>query len=198
MIKVKHGKSQCKLNGELHTVPTIDPCVNSQLSLLNAPKVPRRSRRKRALSEPGQFQVFTNQDKVKDITSFTSEHIPFGYDFKRFDDRVQYYNLCFDTETGAPAVRECITSDTSLHVSLSYYGHVIPLPEWFRHGQNCTVIRFSMLENFESHIKQKGGECSVILKELNSIQYYKPQGRYHFQYFDTIGINVTVQLMSNV
>ena len=32
------------------------------------------------------------------------------------------------------------------------------------------------LENFASYIKQKGEECSVILKELNNIQYYKPQG----------------------
>ena len=33
-------------------------------------------------------------------------HAPFCYDFKRFDDRVQYYNVCIDTENGAPAVRE--------------------------------------------------------------------------------------------
>ena len=177
---ITHGKSRCKLNWELHPVPTIHPCVNSQPSLLNTPKVLRRSPRKRALSEPDEFEVFTNRDKVKDFTSFTSEHIPFCYDFKRFDDRVQYYNLCFDTESGAPAVRECITIDTSLHVSLSYDGHVIPLPVWSRHGQNCTVTRFSMLENFASYIKQKGEECSVILRELNNIQYYKPQGRPKF------------------
>ena len=74
-------------------------------------------REKRALPEPDEFDVLKNRDKVKDFTSFTSEHTPFCYDFKRFDDRVQYYNLCFDTESGAPAVRECITIDTSLHVS---------------------------------------------------------------------------------
>ena len=33
------------------------------------------------------------------------------------------------TQSGAPAVLECITIDTSLHVSLSYDGHVILLPE---------------------------------------------------------------------
>ena len=86
----------------------------------------------------------------------------------------------FDTESGAPAVPECITIDTSLHVSLSYDGHVIPLLEWFHHGQNCTVTIFSMLENFVSYIKQKGEECSVILKELNNTQYYKRQGRPKF------------------
>ena len=30
-----------------------------------------------------------------------------------------------------------------------------------------------MLENFALYIKQKGEERSVILKELNNIQYYK-------------------------
>ena len=136
--------------------------------------------RKRALPESDEFEVFTNRDKVKDFTSFTSEHAPFRYDFKRFDDRAQYYSLCFDTESGAPAVRECITIYTSLYVSLSYDGHVIPLLAWFHYGQNCTVTRSSMFENFASYLKQKGEECSVILKELNNIQYYKPQGRPKF------------------
>ena len=53
-------------------------------------------------------------------------------------------------------------------------------PELLRHGQNCTVARFSMLENFTSYIKQKGEECSDILKERNIIQCYKPQGRPKF------------------
>ena len=69
---------------------------------------------------------------------------------------------------------------TLVYVSLSYDGHVIPLPEWFRHEQNCTVTRFNMLENFASYINQKGEKCSVILKELNNIQYYKLQGRTKF------------------
>ena len=174
---IKHGKSRCKLNLESHPVPTIHPCANSQPSFLNTPKVPRRSPRKRALLEPDDFEVFTNREKVKDFTSFTCEHTPLCHDFKRFDHKVQYYNLCFDIESGAPAVREWIIIDTCL---LTYDGHVAPLPEWFRHGQNCTVTRFSMLETFASYIKQKGEECSVILKELNNIQYYQPQGRPKF------------------
>ena len=32
-----------------------------------------------------------------------------------------------------------------------------------------------MLKNFASHIKEKGEELSVIFKELNNVQYYKPQ-----------------------
>ena len=73
-------KSRCILNWELHPMPTIRLCVNSQLLLLNTPNVPRRSPRKRALSEPDEFEVFTNQGKVKDFKSFTSEHTPSYYD----------------------------------------------------------------------------------------------------------------------
>ena len=49
---------------------------NSQPSLLNSPKVPRRSPRTRALSEPNEFEVFTNQDKVKDFTSHSGVNTP--------------------------------------------------------------------------------------------------------------------------
>ena len=74
---IKLGKSRCKLNWELHPIPTIHPCVNSQSSLLNTPKVPMRSPGKRALPEPDESEVVKNRDKVKDFTSFTSEHTPF-------------------------------------------------------------------------------------------------------------------------
>ena len=49
---------------------------NSQPSLLNSPKIPRRSPRTRALSEPNEFEVFTNQDKVKDFTSHSGVNTP--------------------------------------------------------------------------------------------------------------------------
>ena len=77
-------------------------------------KSPKASTEK---SEPDEFEVFTNRDKVKDFTSFTSEHTPFCYDFKIFDDRVQYYNLCSNTESGASVVRE---SMTLVHMSLCF------------------------------------------------------------------------------
>ena len=37
-----------------------------------------------------------------------------------------------------------------------------------------------MLENFVSHIKKRSDSFSTILSELNSVQYYKPQGRPKF------------------
>ena len=54
-----------------------------QSSFLNNPKVPKRSQRKRALSELYEFEVCTNRDKFKDFTSLASEQTPFCYHFKR-------------------------------------------------------------------------------------------------------------------
>ena len=67
-----------------------------------------------------------------------------------------------------------------MHVKLTFQGFSIPLPDWFRIGHNCTVNRFSMLENFVSHIKNRSDSFSTLLSELNSIQNYKPQGRPKF------------------
>ena len=149
--------------------------VNIQSSLLNIPKVPNQLPRKSALSEPDKFEVFTNRDKVKDFTSFISEHTPFCYDLK---DLVTEFNIT------TYALRQklvlllytnlAITIDTSLHTTLSNDEHVIPLCEWLRHGKNCILTKFSMLGNFLSYIKQKLEEWGVTLKELNTIQYHKP------------------------
>ena len=52
---IKHGKRWCKLNWELHPIPTIHPCVYSHPSLFGTQKLRRRSPRKRALSKPNEF-----------------------------------------------------------------------------------------------------------------------------------------------
>ena len=41
---------------------------------------------------------------------------------------MQLFDLKFDEEAGIPAVQECSGVDKNLHVSLSYYGLVIPVP----------------------------------------------------------------------
>ena len=177
---IKRGKSRCKLRWELHPVPTIHPSSIIQPSLQRTPALPRRSPRKRTAKEMDEIQAFTDMDKVKDITSFGCTHSPDGYSFKKLENRVQFYNLCFNEDNIAPCVHECISIDINLHVSLSYNGHPVPQPEWFRRRRNCTLTRFSMLQNLASHIKQIGEERSIILKELNERQHFKPQGRPHY------------------
>jgi len=74
-------------------------------------------------------------------------------------------------------VKESISIDSELHVSLSYCGFHVPLPEWFRKGHACKLTRRSMIENFPSYMREKGEEMNPILQEMNELQHYKKKGR---------------------
>ena len=100
------------------------------------------------------------------MDSFTKDHAPDQFTFVKQENRVQYYNVVFDRDTGIPSVHECITVDETLHVVLSYKGIRIPLPEWFRYGHNCQVTRFGMMENFVPHIRNRTNDINTILQEL--------------------------------
>ena len=65
-------------------------------------------------------------------------------------------NLKCVEETGILAVRACISVDRNPHVCLSYHGLVMPVPQCFRYEHNCTLTKFSMLENFVSYMRKNG------------------------------------------
>ena len=100
--------------------------------------------------------MFEAADKLVDIDSISEQNSPENFTFQRLDNSVQLLNLKFDEETGIPAVDECISIDGNLHIRLSYHSLVIPLPQLFRCGHNCTLTNFSMLENFVSNPRNKG------------------------------------------
>ena len=87
------------------------------------------------------------------------------------------YRLVINKTTRIPVIHESIMVDESLHVSLSYLGYHVPLPEWFRSVHGCKLLKKGLLENFPPYLRSKGEEMNPILKELNDIQHYKPQGR---------------------
>ena len=90
------------------------------------------------------------------------------------------YRLVINKTTRIPVTHKSMMVDESLHVSLSYLGYHVPLPEWFRSVHGCKLSKKSMLENFPPYLRSKGKEMNPILKELNDIQHYKPQGRTPF------------------
>ena len=55
---IKHEKSRSKLNWHLHPVPTIHQSANSQLSLLRASTVLKRSSTKRIILESDGLEVY--------------------------------------------------------------------------------------------------------------------------------------------
>ena len=175
---VKYGK-RCTLKWELHLLLTIHPDSISRPSILRTPVVSQRSPRKRKL-DTDQLKEFQEKDKVESFELFSQDHAPNEFNFKRLQESIQYYRLIFDSKTGFTRVYQSISIDKELRVKLTFQGISIMLTDWFCIGHNCTVNRFSMLENFVSHIKKRSASFSTILSELNSIQHYKPQGRSKF------------------
>ena len=67
-----------------------------------------------------------------------------------------------------------------MHVKLFKRNSPIPLPEWFRHGNDCKLRKKSALENFPAYITNYTSQTdrsNEILEELQNIKLYKPCGR---------------------
>ena len=139
---------------KLHPVPTIHNDSKFNPSLLRTPTIPRKSSSKRKIGVD-ELVLFQAADKI-DSDSISEQNSTENVTFKRLDNSLELFNLKHNEETGIPAVHECIIVDRNLHVCLSYHSLVIPFPQWFRYGHNCTLTKFSMLENFVSYRRNKG------------------------------------------
>ena len=173
--KFKKRSKKCKLFWQLHPASTIHNDSKSTLSLLRTPTILRKSPRKQKI-RVDELVLFQAADKIASIDSISEQNSPENFTLQRFDNSVQLFNLKYNEETGIPSVHKCISIYRNLHVCLSYYGLVIPLSEWFRYGLNCTLTKFSMLENFVSYLRNKGKYYNKTLKKMEEIQHYKPQG----------------------
>ena len=151
---LKRGK-KCKHLWQLHPVSTIHNDSKSNSSLLRTQTILREfpSKQKITVDELVFFQA---ADIIVDIDSISEQNSPENFTFQRLENIVQLFNLKFDEEAGILEVQECISGDRNLHVWLSCNGLVIPLLQWFRYGHDCTLTRFSMLENFFSSLRNKG------------------------------------------
>ena len=103
---------------------------------------------------------------------------PDGFQLKKSNDHVLFYDLVFDEKTKFPKILESIRVDLDLHVQLQYNGIPIPLPQWFVQGHNARLKKVSMLENLPAHIRNVAFDnYNELLDELNKRQSLKPKGR---------------------
>ena len=107
----------------------------------------------RVVTLPDQIDNFKCQDKINDFSEIKKELCPHGYEFKSDSDKAVFFKL-EESKTGSLVVSESISIDASLHVSLYSQGSPIPLPPWFRQGNDkCILLKKSVLENFPPYIK---------------------------------------------
>ena len=103
---------------------------------------------------------------------------PAAYTFVRRKECVIYYKMEIIEPSNAPKIVASIVIDSNMHVKLFKDSAPVPLPEWFRHGTNCTLKNKGSLENFPAYIRNYEYPFpDDLLKELHQIRYYKPKGR---------------------
>ena len=120
---------------------------------------------------------FLMRDRIHDFASITESDCLPGYTFVKQEGIIIMYRLVIDKDTKIAMVKEQISIDSELHVSLSFCGFHVPLPEWFRKAHACKLTRRSMLENFPAYMREKGEVMNPILQEMNELQHYKRKGR---------------------
>ena len=139
---------------QLHPVPTIHNNSKFNPSLLRTPTISMKSPRKRKIGVD-EVVLFQAAGKI-DSDSISKQDSPENFTFKTFDNSVQFFNLKCNEETSILAVHESVSVDRNLIIHLSYHGLFIPLLQWFRYEHNCTLTKFSVLENFVSYLRNKG------------------------------------------
>ena len=72
-----------------------------------------------------------------------------------------------------PQIIGCIQVDSELHAKLFYKGCSVPLPQWFRQGQDCRISRKSMLENFPVYLELYIENVFPIFDELHKHMFTK-------------------------
>ena len=125
IINGKRGKT---LNMKLNPVPSIhSEEVCKRPSTIPTPVIHRKLPKKRDFSID-EMQDFKENDTIFSFEELNEKHSPPGFQFRKTDDCVLYYNLQFDEKTSFPKVLGCIRVDKELHVQLQFSGNPLPLP----------------------------------------------------------------------
>ena len=105
-------------------------------SLLPTSKTTRKPPRERLISN-NQMDTFRERDTIITLADLNEATASDGFQLKKSNVHVLFYDLVFDEETKFPKILESIRVDLDLHVQLQYNGIPIPLPQWFVQGHNA-------------------------------------------------------------
>ena len=115
-----------------------------------------------------------NIDRMENIEILMeSDGLP-GFSFQKFESRVLYYRIIYDTNTNSIPYLESINSDSSLYVKLQHKESHIPLPEWFK-GSKYKMKSVSILISYTNNFVEMNP--TTVLDERSNIRYIKPKGR---------------------
>ena len=129
---VKLGK-KCKLQWELQPIATIHTDLISKPSFV-VPRIPKRPPMKRNTLSDERDEFKTN-DEIMGFSFLKSDICPKLFTFIKQESAIMICRLVVDEITHVPDIQLI-----KMHMSLSYCGYHVPLPEWFRYGHNCKLV----------------------------------------------------------
>ena len=109
-------------------------------STIPTPVIHRKLPKKRDFSID-EMQDFKENDTIFSFVELNEKHSPPGFQFRKTDDCVLYYNLQFDEKTSFPKVLECVrvrwtkNSMFSYNLVVIHYLYLIGL--YVEQMQNC-------------------------------------------------------------
>ena len=155
----------------LKPIPTIYPAPTKTFSTSKV-FLPRKSPKKIVFQED-HYDEFKRNNNIIGLESITESDRPHGYLFTKYEDHVVFHKIILN-ELHVPEVTACIQVDDKLHVKLFLRSSPVPLPQWFRYGQNCKLTSRSMLENFLPYLESQTENFSIF-DELTKRQFKKNQ-----------------------
>ena len=145
-------------------------------STIPTPVIHRKLPKKRDFSID-EMQDFKENGTIFSFEELNEKHSPPGFQFRKTDDCVLYYNLQFDEKTSFPNGFECIMVDKEVHVQLQFSGNPLPLPYWFVRGTNAKLSRFGMRINLAPYIRNVSEQNPYpLIEELENRRNSKPKG----------------------
>ena len=180
---LKRGKRDT-LRWELNPIPTIyslkDDIPKSLLSTpVNIRKPPSALISARQQIYCNEDIEFRDQDLINGFADLEGL-CPNGFTITKTEDNIMFYKVEISGTFCIPQVVATICVDESMHVKLFKCNLPLPLPEWFRSGNDCKLKRKSVLENFPAYISNFNCDSDhqgKILEELQQIKNYKKTGR---------------------
>ena len=131
---IKKGEKRDKLRCELQPIPII----HDNLTTCVVPTAARKAPKERNVDA---WKDFKASDVISNFNHLSPDVCPKYFTYLKQETYALMYRLVINKTTRIPVIHESIMVDESLHVSLSYLGYHVPLPEWFRSVYGCKLLR---------------------------------------------------------
>ena len=159
-------------------IPTIHPLSipKSQAVVPIEPRKPPKVRVFQLDELVPYMEKYTIKD-FDDVIRFLKKSPEYqDFTFRSTEDSITAYHLVIDA--GIARIKECISIDKAFHVTLSFEGSPVPLPEYIDRATGSKLTHLYLLENLPNYCRNVTSNFDIqVIKELLNICYIRPRGR---------------------